>query len=583
MKPLAFAISLAALAALPIRAASDDSTSRLMDLARVWVTADYFHPYLAYKNIEWDSALITELPKIREARTKEELADAYNRLLSVLEDKLTVAYVGDKGHLGSGETLTLQRRRFHHGLARDDGSSSIFYSGWATKSVAETPQIRTLELLNGLRVDIRISEPAMDASVMFANRKRAALEETYPSEPARVLAAFRLWGAVHYFYAYKDLIDEDWDNIFAGYITKFVAAKDAREFHLAIAELVSHLSDSNASAQSSALFEYFGRQSPALRARLIEKKPVITQLSEAARTAGAKLGDVITKIDGENGGERIRREANYLSASTPTGLGDAVAKLLLNGAGGSVHLNVARAGGLDAELDVPRTQSAAPVFERPAESAERLLSGGVAYLDVEHLNAENLRAAWRRFGNAPAMIFDLRGPCSLDPFVFTEVFPEGAGRQAAVVTGPIAGEPDLPTPRTETSSSSYFQLLRVPKPAANVPAYRGKVVLLMDERTRGASEMAALLLSAAAHVQTVGSPTAGAPSPATELRLPGSVLVSFSGQDIRLPNGGPIQRQGIQPALTAPVTVAGIRAGRDQPLDVALAWLKEELGSSMVK
>lgn len=588
MKPLAFVLPLAALSAFAVSAEPapkpDPELTRLTGLARVWVTADYFHPYLAYKNIDWDKALTTALPKIRTAHGSSELASAYNILLSALGDKSTFAASDASIPLVIASGPVPQRSRFHHGFARDDGKSQTFYSGFLSRDVPSSSQFSSFDLDGGVHVQLRLSEPALGAPPADATaRKRAFLEEAFPSEEGRILAAFRLWGAVRYFFAYKDLIDDDWDKIFAEYLPKVIAAQDARAYHLTLAELISHLSDSNALVSSAVLSSYFGEASPSVRVRLIEKKPVLVQLSDEARQAGAKLGDVITKIDGENSVERIRREANYLSASTPAGLGDLVARTLLNGASNTpVRLNVARAGGLEAEYALPRTPLTEKPFERPAGNAERSLPGSVAYLDLDHLSSEQIHTAYQRFQNARAIIFDLRGNCNADPYQLTEAFPEGFGRQSSIVTGPVANEPDLPSHNIDTATSSYFRLIRIPKPGNSVPPFGGKVVLLIDERTRGLSEQALLLLSAAARVQTVGNPSGGAPSEATELHLPGNLFVSFSGQDVRLTNGGAIQRQGIQPVLTAPVTLAGVRAGRDEVLDVALAWLNEELSTPVL-
>ena len=205
----------------------------------------------------------------------------------------------------------------------------------------------------------------------------------------------------------------------------------------------------------------------------------------------------------------------------------------------------------------------------------------VTYIDVNRLPTlpENFPAA-----KGQALVIDLRGETRIDPYQLVAAFPQGAGRQTSIATGPIATEPDLPSATHETATSSYFEIRRLPQHSAGKPNDASPIVLLIDERTSGPAEQAVLFLSAAAHVQLIGNASAGAPSEATQFRISGNLSIMFSGQDLRLPNGGQIQRQGITPVLTAPVTIAGIRAGRDQPLDVALAWIKEQMTSGrMVK
>src|ERR1700730_7149505 len=45
---------------------------RLAGLGRVWGAVKFFHPFLAYKPIDWDGALVQAIPKVKAARTLEE-------------------------------------------------------------------------------------------------------------------------------------------------------------------------------------------------------------------------------------------------------------------------------------------------------------------------------------------------------------------------------------------------------------------------------------------------------------------------------------------------------------------------------
>src|ERR1043166_2054992 len=63
--------------------------ARLSGLARLWGAVKYFHPYLAYKDIDWDKALIYTIPKVNAARTREEYRAAISQMLAVLNDSAT--------------------------------------------------------------------------------------------------------------------------------------------------------------------------------------------------------------------------------------------------------------------------------------------------------------------------------------------------------------------------------------------------------------------------------------------------------------------------------------------------------------
>jgi hypothetical protein len=66
---------------------------RLAGLAKVWGTVKLFHPYLAYREIDWDKALIESIPQVNAAKTPQEYSVAINRMLEFLNDRNTYASV----------------------------------------------------------------------------------------------------------------------------------------------------------------------------------------------------------------------------------------------------------------------------------------------------------------------------------------------------------------------------------------------------------------------------------------------------------------------------------------------------------
>jgi C-terminal processing protease CtpA/Prc len=62
---------------------------RLTQVARLWGTVRFLHPYLAYKEIDWDAALVRAIPAVRSARTPQEYAAAVQGMLAALGDPVT--------------------------------------------------------------------------------------------------------------------------------------------------------------------------------------------------------------------------------------------------------------------------------------------------------------------------------------------------------------------------------------------------------------------------------------------------------------------------------------------------------------
>jgi C-terminal processing protease CtpA/Prc len=98
-------------------------------------------------------------------------------------------------------------------------------------------------------------------------------------------------------------------------------------------------------------------------------------------------------------------------------------------------------------------------------------------------------------------------------------------------------------------------------------------VTLIDERAQSQSEFLAQMLREAHETVFIGSATAGANGNASNLFVPGGIWVVMSGDGIGNRDGTPLQRVGLKPDITVLPTIAGVRAGRDEVLERALAHL----------
>ncbi len=98
--------------------------------------------------------------------------------------------------------------------------------------------------------------------------------------------------------------------------------------------------------------------------------------------------------------------------------------------------------------------------------------------------------------------------------------------------------------------------------------------MLIDERTLSQAEWTGLLFEAANGTRFIAPNSAGAVATTASLVLPGGISVTFTGHDVRHADGRPVQGIGLVPDVRIEPTLAGIRAGRDEVLERALAYLR---------
>lgn len=534
---------------------------RLLATGKLWATVKYFHPFLAYRDIDWDKALAEALPRIRSATTTAEYAEAVQSMLEALKDPSThvgVATASAENHASA------QRVWIHNGLLHP---AFLIRTGGEIETVA-------ISLGDAVEATVRLSEPATSTAAPAPFPDRAYVESPYPTVEYRILAAYKVWAVFHYFFAYRDLMDEDWDDLLPMYLLKFIAAKDAREYDLTIAEMLTHVADSHASVESKALSEYFGAAPVGLRLRLIEKQPVITQvLDPEAVKAGVRAGDIVKKVDGETILDRFKREAQYVAASTPQALGAALMTRILNGPEGSkATLTIEDAIGNRKDVSVTRsTLFRSGLAARRGGETMQLLPGNIGYADLEHLKATDVDGMFEKFRSAKAIVFDARGPSGDAAAELATRLTHERDAPVAVFTGPLTMNPDVPQSGIATHTSSYFFVQTIPN--SSEWKYNNKTVLLIDERTIDQGEHTGLFLEAANKTVFIGSTSAGADGDVNEFVVPGGVTIRFSARDVRNANGGKLQRLGLQPSVSVSPTIKGVRDGRDEVLEKALEYL----------
>jgi hypothetical protein len=65
------------------------ATERLTHVVKLWGQIRYLHPWLAYKDLDWDAAFVQAVPKVRAATTAEQYAAAVQGMLDALGDPAT--------------------------------------------------------------------------------------------------------------------------------------------------------------------------------------------------------------------------------------------------------------------------------------------------------------------------------------------------------------------------------------------------------------------------------------------------------------------------------------------------------------
>jgi C-terminal processing protease CtpA/Prc len=439
-------------------------------------------------------------------------------------------------------------------------------------SVKENP----LEAALGL---LRAIPPATRATGSYTSLQRLSVgrpEHDYPADlpprNLRLLALFRLWAVIDFFFPYKNLMDHPWEESLKRLIPVFLEAETPEAYGLAVLEAVTALNDSHGRADVGTRCErLFGTHFPPVLLRTLGGSRVVTAvLDDECRL---ETGDIILSIDGTNIESRAGNLGRYTAASTKQSLYAQTNFYLLAGPPNSdADLTVRKLDGRMQRVSVFRKLSAAEIYSSPSSPSSperwRVLPEGFGYVDMVRLRMDEVEEAMSALDSTPAIIFDIRGYPQGTAFAIAPMLTRQSFTIAQFRRCYLDG-----FRQDEGRNQLLFEQMLQPDGKHH---YEGHVVALIDERAISHAEHSCLALEGAApgRITFVGTPTAGANGDVTEITLPGSVKVFFTGHDVRHADGRELQRLGIQPDIWVEPTPKGLAEGRDEVLEAAVNFLR---------
>lgn len=380
----------------------------------------------------------------------------------------------------------------------------------------------------------------------------------------RVLALARIWATIHFFDPYLDLMSSAWDDTLLEFLPKMVGAETEESYTRALLELAARTDDEHTVLMGNEIELVIPPGRMPFDVMMLDEGVTVVSLSD--EPLPIRVGEVVKAVDGVAIETLIQRMLPLCAASMPIERQRVAAKLAMAGAVGSTATLTVWDGSHVRAVEVNRVARTTPDGGRDVPF--RLLQNNIGYVNLSTLEVEKVPEMIAKLKDSASIIFDMRGYprgtlWKLAPWLNRKHARTGARiRENWVVgdapDGKVAWEYGASIPLT--SDSREF--------------YKGRVVMLIDERAYSEAELTALFFESATDVLFIGSPTAGTNGEVTTMAVPGGFALRFSGEAIWHGDGRQLQRVGIQPSILRRPTAAGLRTGRDEVLEEALAALQ---------
>lgn len=529
---------------------TSENTENLELLGRVWGFLKYHHPEIAEGNYNWDYELFRFLPKYIKAENTNE------------RDKHIVDWIDSSGQVK--ECSKCQPTDENAFLKPD--------MEWINNQSADLKN-KLLHVYNNrsqgkhyyIGMTTNVGNPEFKNENPYSNIP-------YPDDGFRLLSLYRYWNMINYFFPYKHLMDEDWNKKLKEYIPLFINAKNELEYELATVQIIGDIQDTHANLWGGAdkIDEWKGSNYPPIHVRFIENHLAVTDYynQELKNEVGLKIGDVITKINGNPIDKIVNEKSKYYPASNePTRLRDISADLLRSNSN-NIEIEFVSGNSKPQTKNLklyPKDSLDIYRWYRKSDSKSfKMLDNNIGYVTLQTIKEDDIAQIKDEFKNTKGIIIDIRNyPSTFVPFSLGSYFVSSSTPFVKFTNGNV----DNPGEFTFTSN------LEIPSQGKT---YKGKLVVLVNELSQSQGEYTSMAFRAGDNTTIIGSTTAGADGNVSVIMLPGGLRTMISGMGVNYPNGGETQRIGIVPDIEVHPTIEGIRNGKDELLEKAIEIIVKE-------
>lgn len=523
-----------------------ENTKVLATLGKMWGYLKYYHPKVATGDINWDYELFRFMPEFLAAGDHKKRAEASIKWINQLGDF-------EKGDYDD-KSLELKLKADYQwfGELRHD---ELIYLLIRLRTAKRTGKHFQMDFAPN------VGNPKIKNEAAYADFK-------YPDVGFRLLSLYRYWNIINYFFPYKHLTDDKWDQVMVDFVPKFVNAKNELEYKLAVLELIGKVQDTHANIwmQDDALNGFFGENISAVKIKMVEEKAMVVGYhdEEKGKASGLKMGDIITTIDGSPVEDIIKKMLPHLPASNyPTQLRD-VAKKLLRTNKKILDVSYLRDG---KENNIALTTFPTKdinIWKRSDQKSWKVMDGDIGYIYPGTIKGGDIEDMKKNLLSKKGIVIDLRCyPSEFMVFSFGNFLAPESKPFVKFTSGTLM----------KPGNFSFGSNLSVG--GNDDGTYQGKVAILINEETQSQAEYTTMAFQASPNNKVFGSTTAGADGNVSSIILPGKIRTMISGIGVYYPDGTETQRVGIVPDVEVKPTIKGMTEGRDEVLEKALEWIKK--------
>jgi carboxyl-terminal processing protease len=372
----------------------------------------------------------------------------------------------------------------------------------------------------------------------------------------------------------------DWQAAHAELLPRVEKAESMAEARAAMQDLLGRLKQTHFGIIPNDTYEQMkpgagSREGDAgIDARFVEGAMLVSSVraGSPAAVAGVHPGWEIVAVDGAGLAPAVARVEKTFAKSLflPIALRSLALSRLAGAPGSTVKVRFRDGAGELRDVAIERVEQRGQKVEfgllppMYVWSDWRKIEGNVGYLafnmfmDPEALIAKTAEAV-KACKDCAGFIIDVRGN------------PGGIGGLAMGLGGWFVDKPGLRL-GTLSTRDTKLRFVLYPRPEA----YSGPLAILVDGCSGSTAEIFAGGMKDIKRARIFGSRTAGAALPSIVEKLPNGDGFQYAFANYVSEGGQPLEGNGVAPDVEAPLTRKALLAGRDDALEAALGWIRQQ-------
>lgn len=547
-----------ALTGIVLHAQTNQHIKNLATLAKVWGFLKYYHPAAAKGNPDWDKELMKMIPMVKSSPSKK----AFGKLMIDWYNSLPEARLSDK--------ITQPNR--------SDSIEKIFDEAYISRY--EVPRSLISQLIRLYLYHLPdTSRYITNRSGQYTLDYTKHTEEPFagsvlPDEKHRLLALFRYWNIIEYFYPHKKSNVPHWDKVLFESIPEFIAASDSTKYRETFLELTTRLKDSH-SFFSHPVWDRLKRFVYApFRVIYADGRYFISESSYDSLMKSMDLmpGDEIVGVNGKTIAEKVSEVKPYTTGTNEMSFYRNICQQLFHGdTSRSIQIAINRNGVVLYRNITLFAGNDYSKYRRVIRPLWENIGNGIWHVRFcEIRRIDTLKKLFADIQQAKTVIWDMRG--------YPNFYISQAAKKGLFTQNPLC----------HISSNSILEFpgafavnkLPVLEPYARdtlqLPVYRGRMIVLVDENTLSLSESCAYELSFRDNTIVMGRQTAGTTGNITSVQYPGGISATFTAVGMKALKGRFSQGEGVKIDKEIKLNAATLLKYPDYILEMAYQEAQKE-------